>query len=109
MIQLDALDPGGPARHAFFTRRGGVSEGQFASLNCGFGSRDEHDKVARNREVLGIHYPSDSAAGKLLAEQSFKLLLKCKTVTQLIAEAKLEWPQVPQAAAAPSRSKVKTV
>ena len=47
--------------------------------------------------------------GKLLAEQSFKLLLKCKTVTQLIAEAKLEWPQMPQAAAAPSRSKVKAV
>jgi len=66
-------------------------------------------RVARNREVLGLHYPSDSAAGKLLAEQSFKLLLKCKTVTQLIAEAKLEWPQMPQAAAAPSRSKVKAV
>lgn len=36
-------------RHAFFSRRGGVSEGLYASLNCGFGSGDEADRVARNR------------------------------------------------------------
>jgi YfiH family protein len=38
-------------RHAFFTRRGGVSEGLFASLNCGFGSGDPPQRVARNREI----------------------------------------------------------
>src|SRR5581483_5851325 len=48
MLRLAALDGGG-ARHAFFTRRGGVSEGLFASLNCGFGSGDDPDRVARNR------------------------------------------------------------
>jgi purine-nucleoside/S-methyl-5'-thioadenosine phosphorylase / adenosine deaminase len=36
-------------RHGFFTRQGGVSEGIFASLNCGFGSSDEAAKVAENR------------------------------------------------------------
>lgn len=36
-------------RHAFFTRRGGVSEGIYDSLNCGFGSRDDADCVATNR------------------------------------------------------------
>ena len=35
--------------HAFFTRKGGVSEGPYASLNCGFGSGDDADKVAANR------------------------------------------------------------
>lgn len=55
IITLDALaafagaDPG--IRHAFFTRRGGVSEGLFASLNCGFGSRDEPRKVEENRAI----------------------------------------------------------
>jgi YfiH family protein len=35
--------------HAFFTRRGGVSEGVYATLNGGVGSRDEQDAVAANR------------------------------------------------------------
>lgn len=36
-------------RHAFFTRNGGVSEGIYASNNCGFGSRDDAKAVAENR------------------------------------------------------------
>jgi YfiH family protein len=38
-----------PARHGFFTRAGGVSEGLYASLNCGVGSRDAPGRVAENR------------------------------------------------------------
>jgi polyphenol oxidase len=51
MIALDVLqdDPG--IRHAFFTRRGGTSGGLFQSLNCGFGSGDAADTVARNRAI----------------------------------------------------------
>lgn len=44
--------------HGFFTRRGGVSEGIYGSLNCGFGSGDRPESVARNRilvaEKLGV-------------------------------------------------------
>ena len=40
MLTLDVLDSAA-IRHAFFTREGGVSEGMFASLNCGFGSGDD--------------------------------------------------------------------
>src|ERR1700728_387982 len=36
-------------RHAFFTRRGGVSEGLDASLNGGIGSRDDAAHVSENR------------------------------------------------------------
>jgi hypothetical protein len=50
MITLDVLD-GDAIRHAYFTREGGVSEGMFASLNCGFGSADDPDNVARNRAI----------------------------------------------------------
>ena len=35
--------------HAFLTRRGGVSTGLYASLNCGRGSDDDPGAVARNR------------------------------------------------------------
>jgi polyphenol oxidase len=51
MISLDALDAEGGIRHGFFTRRGGVSEGPFGSLNCGFGSGDAAKRVARNRAI----------------------------------------------------------
>ncbi len=36
-------------RHAFFTRRGGVSEGIYASLNGGMGSHDDPDHLTENR------------------------------------------------------------
>ena len=36
-------------RHGFFTRRGGISGGIYASLNCGPGSADEPAAVQENR------------------------------------------------------------
>jgi YfiH family protein len=46
IITSDALLP---ARHGFFTRRGGASSGVFAGLNCGTGSTDQSDMVEINR------------------------------------------------------------
>lgn len=51
MITLDLLDRDPGIRHAFFTRQGGVSGGLFESLNCGFGSGDAAETVARNRAI----------------------------------------------------------
>src|ERR1043165_4338517 len=34
---------------AFFTREGGVSEGLYAALNCGYGSGDDPEAVRENR------------------------------------------------------------
>ncbi|HUO53245.1 MAG TPA: peptidoglycan editing factor PgeF [Rhodoblastus sp.] len=46
------------AAHAFFTRQGGVSQGVYASLNGGVGSRDEASAVQENRarmaRALGV-------------------------------------------------------
>ena len=36
--------------HGFFSRRGGVSRGIYASLNCGQGSRDDAAAVRENRQ-----------------------------------------------------------
>jgi YfiH family protein len=49
MLQLPSLDGAGRVAHGFFTRQGGVSEGVFAALNCGYGSRDARDAVFQNR------------------------------------------------------------
>jgi YfiH family protein len=35
--------------HGFFTRHGGVSQGGYASLNCGLGSKDDPAAVRENR------------------------------------------------------------
>jgi len=38
-----------PMPHGFFTRRGGVSTGPFASLNCSLSGKDSRDNVLENR------------------------------------------------------------
>ena len=58
MLQAATLATLERVRHAFFTRSGGVSEGVYASLNGGVGSRDTPDNVTENRArmaaVLGV-------------------------------------------------------
>ena len=49
MLTIGPLNDLACVRHGFFSRNGGVSEGLFTSLNCGFGSGDDKDKVAENR------------------------------------------------------------
>lgn len=51
MIAADALALAG-IRHGFFTRQGGHSTGLFDSLNCGMGSGDDKQVVAKNRAVV---------------------------------------------------------
>ena len=48
MIQPDTLAAPGLTA-AFFTREGGVSEGLYAALNCGYGSGDDAEAVRENR------------------------------------------------------------
>lgn len=49
MLTADTLDHQPGVRHGFFSRQGGVSQGLFASLNCGLGSGDTADAVRENR------------------------------------------------------------
>ncbi|MDO9709806.1 peptidoglycan editing factor PgeF [Paracraurococcus lichenis] len=49
-------------RHGFFTRRGGVSEGPWAALNCSLSGQDDRDRVRENRRraaaALGCDLPA---------------------------------------------------
>jgi hypothetical protein len=49
MITAKTLMDSTRLRHGFFTRKGGVSEGIYSSLNCGLGSGDDPAKVGENR------------------------------------------------------------
>ena len=49
MSAAEFVSAGLSARHGFFTRRGGVSEGPFASLNCSLSGQDLRAAVLENR------------------------------------------------------------
>lgn len=54
-IQSEALTRNGGIAHGFFGRRGGVSGGIYAALNCGLGSKDARDVVGENRRRVAKH------------------------------------------------------
>ena len=44
-----------PCPHGFFTRRGGVSTGPYASLNCSLSGQDAPEAVWQNRSLVAEH------------------------------------------------------
>lgn len=57
------------------------------------------EQIAHNREIAGLHYPSDSRAGDKLAVQVFAALKKDARFTKLLAAAQEEWRVMPPAQA----------
>ena len=53
--------------------------------------RKDAERIAKNREVGGLHYPSDTEAGRLLARQIVDSLLENKQYLEILTKAKLEW------------------
>ena len=81
MIEAPQLSNLPGLRHGFFTRQGGASEGLFASLNCGFGSGDDKDVVARNRAIV---------AGQIGVDEE-RLLTVWQWHSADVVEAKGRW------------------
>jgi hypothetical protein len=52
------------------------------------------DRIARNRELAGLHYKNDSTGGAELAKALFATLTSggVSKFDEAIAEAKSEWP-----------------
>ncbi len=49
------------------------------------------NRIARNREIAGLHYPSDSKAGAMLAGQLYKKLMSNPEFVEHLKVAKTEW------------------
>jgi acid phosphatase (class A) len=49
-------------------------------------------RIARNREIAGVHYPSDSSAGASLARQFLVHLEGTQWFEHLMNRAREEWP-----------------
>ncbi len=62
MLFADSLSAHPKIRHGFFTREGGVSEGTYASLNCGLGSNDDPERVCINRARAMAQLGLDASA-----------------------------------------------
>ena len=48
-------------------------------------------RVAKNREIAGVHYPSDTEAGRMLARQFVDLLFQNAEFNALFEQARTEW------------------
>ncbi len=48
-----------PCPHGFFTRRGGVSTGPYASLNCSLSGQDAPEAVRQNRALVARHLSAE--------------------------------------------------
>lgn len=59
-ITDDDLDAMNGIKHGFFSRQGGVSEGIYAGLNTGFGSKDNTAHVKENRRRISDHLGADA-------------------------------------------------
>lgn len=62
VLHSPALSEAPGVRHGFFTREGGVSTGQYAGLNVGFGSDDDPAAVAENRRRAMAVFGLEGAA-----------------------------------------------
>jgi YfiH family protein len=73
MITVSALNALSSVRHGFFTRNGGISEGIYASRNCGFGSGDDPAKVRTNRarSMMELELPQESLATVVVVSAPF--------------------------------------
>jgi hypothetical protein len=49
------------------------------------------DRIARNREIAGLHYPSDSRAGKQLANAILPYMHEMRIYQTTLGNAKAEW------------------
>ncbi|MGE5503497.1 MAG: peptidoglycan editing factor PgeF [Actinomycetota bacterium] len=82
MITLSALNDFTRIRHGFFTREGGVSQGIYASLNCGPGSKDDPAAVAENR--------ARCMAQLDLAPEALVTVYQCHTADAVVVDG--PWP-----------------
>ena len=72
---------GAPLRHGFFGRQGGVSQGIYASLNCGRGSRDAKNAVAANcaRAAAAVDADPDCLILPRQSHSTQAVLVQCAT------------------------------
>lgn len=83
--------------HGFFTREGGVSQGIYASLNCGHGSADATAAVAENRRRVAAALGAAGADDVLTVHQ-------IHSATAIVADRPIPRGNLPKADAVATRT-----
>jgi len=83
--------PAYPSGHATVAHAVALVLSEIAPIAPGKDPIQAAADVATNREIAGLHFPSDSEAGRVLAKHLFYLFKLDSDVENLMADAKLEW------------------
>jgi YfiH family protein len=97
IVQAQRLAEVKNVRHAFFTRRGGVSSGVYDSLNAGLGSNDAPANVAENRARM--------ANALAVTPEHFLTVYQIHSPTVVVAEAPWAGADRPHADAIVTRTR----
>ena len=65
-------------KHCFFSRKGGVSEGLYKSLNCGLGSRDKRKNILKNLSYVAKKLKSNKKNLILMKQTHSNKVIKIK-------------------------------
>ena len=69
----------GKAAYGFYGRKGGISQGIYAGLNCGTGSNDDQNIVAQNRSMIAVDLGVDGGRISTLWQCHSAICLSIKT------------------------------
>lgn len=82
-----------PSGHASFSHILAYLYSELAPEFSDIFVKDAHD-IAHSREVIGVHFPSDSESGRVFARQFVDRLLKNPEFAAEFAKVKAEWARV---------------
>lgn len=81
------------AQIAFTSRQGGVSDGSFASLNLGFATADDSERVAENRRRALAAAGADAARAVSLRQRHGTVVVDAGAVRGGYLDASVRWPE----------------
>ena len=84
---------GSRAEIAFTSRQGGVSDGSFASLNLGFATADDSERVAENRRRALAAAGADAARAVSLRQRHGTVVVDAGAVGGGYLDASVRWPE----------------
>jgi len=87
-----------PSGHSFYAHMLAYIYSELAPEFSDIFLKDARD-IAHSREIIGVHYPSDSEASRVFARQFVDLLLNSEKFPQEFEKVKAEWIRVRAASA----------
>lgn len=88
-LQAKSLSDITSVRHGFFTRKGGVSEGLYSSLNAGLGSADNKIAVLQNRSRIAAYLGA--------RDTGINTTYQIHSTTAVVVDKPLEFDRLPRA------------